>query len=75
MQTHESPLFTATEAAALTRMSVKAVNNAIDKKTVPATSGQRVGLATRLLDLRALIWNAGWPIAFFPCCDGTSSRR
>jgi hypothetical protein len=55
MQTHESPLFTVTEAAALTRTSVKAVNNAIDKKTVPAKTEQRGGRATRLLDLRALM--------------------
>ncbi len=55
MQTTESTLFTPTEAAVLTRLSVKAVNNAIDKKTVPATSGQRAGRATRLLDLRALM--------------------
>ena len=48
-------LFTPTEAAVLTRLSVKAVNNAIDKKTVPATTGRRAGQATRLLDLRALM--------------------
>ena len=55
MQTREKPLFTPTEAAVLTRQSVKAVNNAIDKKTVPAIAGQRAGHATRLLDLRALL--------------------
>lgn len=55
MQTHENPLFTPTEAAVLTRLSVKAVNNAIDKKTVPAVAGRRAGHATRLLDLRALM--------------------
>jgi uncharacterized protein (DUF433 family) len=55
MQTYESPLFTPTEAAALTQLSVKAVNNAIDKKTVPAAVGRRAGQATRLLDLRALM--------------------
>ena len=55
MQTYDSPLFTPTEAAALTQMSVKAVNNAIDKKTVPAAIGRRAGQATRLLDLRALM--------------------
>ena len=55
MQTHESPLFTPAEAAVLTRLSLKAVNNAIDKKTVPATAGRRAGQATRLLDLRALM--------------------
>ena len=55
MQASDSPLFTPSEAAVLTRLSVKAVNNAIDKKTVPATSGRRAGHATRLLDLRALM--------------------
>jgi uncharacterized protein (DUF433 family) len=55
MQTHESALFTPTEAAVLTRLSVKAVNNAIDRKTVPTVAGNRAGYATRLLDLRALM--------------------
>ena len=55
MRTHEPPLFTPTEAAVLTRLSVKAVNNAIDKKTVPARTSRRAGQATRLLDLRALM--------------------
>ena len=55
MQTHGDPLFTPTEAAVLTRLSVKAVNNAIDKKTIPAVTGRRAGHATRLLDLRALM--------------------
>src|ERR1700751_3048995 len=55
MQIHESPLFTPAEAAVLTQLSLKAVNNAIDRKTVPTTSGRRAGEATRLLDLRALM--------------------
>jgi uncharacterized protein (DUF433 family) len=55
MQTYENSLFTPTEAAVLTRLSVKAVNNAIDKKTVSTVAGQRAGHATRLLDLRALM--------------------
>jgi uncharacterized protein (DUF433 family) len=55
MRTHESALFTPTEAAVLTRLSVKAVNNAIDKRTIPAVAGKRAGRATRLLDLRALV--------------------
>ena len=55
MQTHENSLFTPTEAAVLTRLSLKAVNNAIDKKTVPAVAGNREGHSTRLLDLRALM--------------------
>ena len=32
-------MFTPTEAAVLTRLSVKAVNNAIDKRTVPSVAG------------------------------------
>ena len=55
MQTHEDSLFTPTEAAVLTRLSVKAVNNAIDRKTVPTVAGDRAGYVTRLLDLRALM--------------------
>ena len=55
MQTRETPLFTPTEAAVLTRLTLKAVNNAIDKKTVPAIVGEREGHAIRLLDLRALM--------------------
>jgi uncharacterized protein (DUF433 family) len=55
MQTREDLLFTPTEAAALTRLSVKAVNNAIDKKTISTVAGRRAGHATRLLDLRALM--------------------
>jgi len=55
VQTHENRLFTPTEAAVLTRLSLKAVNNAIDKKTVLAIAGSRAGYATRLLDLRALM--------------------
>jgi uncharacterized protein (DUF433 family) len=55
MQTPDSRLFTPTEAAVLTGLPVKAVNNAIDKKTIPAAAGRRFGQATRLLDLRALM--------------------
>jgi hypothetical protein len=54
-QTPENSLFTPTEAPVLTRLSVKAVNNAIDKKTIPTVTGRRAGHATRLLDLRALM--------------------
>jgi uncharacterized protein (DUF433 family) len=54
MQTRDS-LFTPTEAAVLTRLSAKAVNNAIDKKTIPTVPGRRAGRAIRLLDLRALM--------------------
>jgi uncharacterized protein (DUF433 family) len=55
MQTQENNLFTPAEAAVLTRMPLKAVNNAIDRKTVVAVSGKRAGHSTRLLDLRALM--------------------
>ena len=51
MQTHDT-LFTPTEAAVLTGLSLKAVNNAIDKKTVAAVPGEEGG---RLLDTRALM--------------------
>jgi uncharacterized protein (DUF433 family) len=51
MQTHET-LFTPTEAAVLTGLPLKAVNNAIDKKTVSAVAGEEGG---RLLDARALV--------------------
>ena len=55
MQTRDESLFTPTEAAVLTRLSVKAVNNAIDRKTIPTVTGWRAGRATRLLDLLALM--------------------
>src|SRR6266446_4834358 len=51
MQPHET-LFTPTEASVLTGLSLKAVNNAIDKKTVAAVAGEEGG---RLLDARALV--------------------
>jgi uncharacterized protein (DUF433 family) len=51
MQTHDT-LFTPTEAAVLTGLSIKAVNNAIDRKTVSAVPGEEGG---RLLDARALV--------------------
>src|SRR6516225_4411001 len=51
MQTHDT-LFTPTEAAVLTGLSLKAVNNAIDKQTVSAVPGKEGG---RLLDARALM--------------------
>jgi len=55
MQTHESSLFTPAEAAVLTRLSLKAVNNAIDRKIVAAIHGSREGHAIRLLGFRALL--------------------
>jgi uncharacterized protein (DUF433 family) len=45
-------LFTPTEAAVLTGLSLKAVNNAIDKQTVSAVPSEEGG---RLLDARALV--------------------
>jgi hypothetical protein len=54
MQTRDL-LFTPPEAAVLTRLSAKAVNNAIDKKTISTVPGRREGRATRLLVLRTLI--------------------
>jgi uncharacterized protein (DUF433 family) len=51
MQTHDT-LFTPTEAAVLTGLTLKAVNNAIDRKTVSAVAGEEGG---RLLDARALV--------------------
>ena len=50
----EGPSFP-TEAAVLTGLTLKAVNNAIDKKTISAVAGSRGGYSTRLLDLRALM--------------------
>ncbi len=55
LQTTENSLFTRTEAAVLTRFDLKAVNNAIDKKTVRAATGHRAGYAMRVLDPRALM--------------------
>jgi hypothetical protein len=51
MQTHDT-LFTPAEAAVLTGLPLKAVNNAIDKKTVSAVAGEE---GARLLDARALV--------------------
>ncbi len=52
--TYQGLLFTSTEAAALTRLSVTVVTDAIDSKIVPTTAGRENGSA-RLLDLRALL--------------------
>jgi hypothetical protein len=45
-------LLTPTEAAVLTGLPLKAVNNAIDRKTVAVVPGEEGG---RLLDARALV--------------------
>jgi uncharacterized protein (DUF433 family) len=50
-----SALYTPTEAAVLTGLPLKAVNNAIDKKTVPAVTAGRKGTSSRLLDRRGLL--------------------
>lgn len=54
-QPREQPLFTPAEAAAVTGLPVKAVHNAIDKRTTPAVAATRGGHAARLLDLQALM--------------------
>jgi uncharacterized protein (DUF433 family) len=54
MQTHDT-LFTPTEAAVLTGLTLKAVNNAIDRKTIDAATGEDAGGPTRLVDARALV--------------------
>jgi uncharacterized protein (DUF433 family) len=54
MRKEEAELFTPAEAAVLSRLSLKAVNNAIDKKNVPA---RRSGGA-RLLDETAVVYLA-----------------
>jgi uncharacterized protein (DUF433 family) len=51
MREQKGELFTPAEAAVLSRLSLKAVNNAIDKKTIPA---RRIG-AGRLLDRPAVV--------------------
>lgn len=55
MRQREDSLFTATEAAVLTRLPLKAVHNAIDKKTVATVAGGQSGQAARLLDLHGLM--------------------
>src|SRR4051794_15514761 len=54
MQSHYT-LFTPTEAAVLTGLPLKAVNNAIDRKTIGTVAGEDAGRPTRLLDARALV--------------------
>src|SRR6266568_3138216 len=52
MRKQDPEVYTPAEAAVLSRLSLKAVNNAIDKKTVPARRGSR----GRLLDRPALVY-------------------
>jgi len=57
MTTQEQPLFTAAEAAVLARLPVKAVNNAIDKRTIAAHVRRRRGAKSlRLIDEPALLY-------------------
>jgi len=57
MTTQEQPLFTAAEAAVLTRLPIKVVNNAIDKKTIAARVRRRRGAKSlRLVDEPALVY-------------------
>src|ERR1700753_1331270 len=55
MYTRYSILFTPTEAAALTRLSLKAVNNAIDKNIVPSVARSSATDSNRLLNAGALL--------------------
>jgi uncharacterized protein (DUF433 family) len=54
MRTPDDALFTPAEAAVLTRLSLKAVNNAIDKNLVPTTV-RRANDSIRLLNRQALL--------------------
>jgi uncharacterized protein (DUF433 family) len=55
MRTPDDSLFTPTEAAVLTRLSLKAVNNAIDKNLVPTTARPSASDSVRLLNRKALL--------------------
>jgi uncharacterized protein (DUF433 family) len=55
MYSNDGALFTPTEAAVLTRLSLKAVNNAIDKNMVSAIVRPSASDSVRLLDARALL--------------------
>jgi uncharacterized protein (DUF433 family) len=55
MRPSDSSLFTPAEAAVLTRLSLKAVNNAIDKNMVPAVVRSGTTDSGRFLDQRALL--------------------
>jgi len=56
MFTDNQVLFTAAEAATVTRMPLKAVNNAIDKKTISARITRAKGKPVRMVDERALVY-------------------
>jgi uncharacterized protein (DUF433 family) len=55
MRTPDDALFTPTEAAVLTRLSLKAVNNAIDKNLVPAVVRPGTSDSGRFVDQRGLL--------------------
>jgi len=55
MRPSDNSLFTPAEAAVLTRLSIKAVNNAIDKNMVPAVVRAGPGESGRFLDQRGLL--------------------
>src|SRR5277367_6582296 len=55
MRPSDSSLFTPAEAAVLTRLSLKAVNNAIDKNIVSAVVGSGSAGGGRFLNQRALL--------------------
>jgi uncharacterized protein (DUF433 family) len=55
MRPSDSPLFTPAEAAVLTRLSLKAVNNAIDKNLVPAVVRPGTSDSGRFVDQRGLL--------------------
>ena len=55
MRAPDDALFTPTEAAVLTGLSLKAVNNAIDRNLVPTIVRPCAGDSIRLLDRRALL--------------------
>ena len=55
MRSSDNSLFTAAEAAFLTGLSIKAVNNAIDKNMVSSVARSSIGESGRFLDQRALL--------------------
>jgi uncharacterized protein (DUF433 family) len=56
MLTQDQTFFTPTEAAAVTKLPLKAVNNAIDKKTITARTTQKGGVRSRLVEQPALVY-------------------
>jgi len=61
MHDQDVELFTPAEAAGLSGLTLKTVNNAIDKKTVAARIEQRDGRTMRLLDKSAIIYLCSKP--------------